>query len=268
MVIGDLTLTSLELITAFEISGEYMFTLDELQNTSIAQTQDEQEITGKGGRRLSTLKRNKGVTISGANGLVSGGLLAAQTGSELELGDGTSTISKYVEWRDYLSTETAGTYTLKYSPKDGALDGLFIKNQDGTIGAELELTTSTPEEGEYKISGTTITVDSSSIAASTELIALYKRSVMASEFLEDVSDKFSKTCQLYVDALAEDKCGNTYYVQFYLPKVSLSGEFTIDMGENQTVHNFEGTAESGACGGAGSSSSFFTYTVFSDEDQD
>ena len=40
MNINDITITSLELITAFDIStGGYLFTLDELQNATIANTQ-------------------------------------------------------------------------------------------------------------------------------------------------------------------------------------------------------------------------------------
>ena len=48
MNIKDITITSLETITAFDVvTGNYRFTLDELQNATIANTQDTQEITGK-----------------------------------------------------------------------------------------------------------------------------------------------------------------------------------------------------------------------------
>ena len=68
----DITITSLDTITAFNVtSGNYLFTLDELQNVTLAQGQEQTEITGKQGRKLSTLKRNKTVTVSGTNGLLS-----------------------------------------------------------------------------------------------------------------------------------------------------------------------------------------------------
>ena len=83
----DLTITSLETITAYDVvTGDYKFTLDELQSTSIAQTQDKVDMTGKGGRKLNSLKRNKAVTISGADGMVSGGLLELQTGGRFDDG--------------------------------------------------------------------------------------------------------------------------------------------------------------------------------------
>lgn len=39
--IGDITITSIETITAFDIvTGDFKFTLDELQNATIAQSQE------------------------------------------------------------------------------------------------------------------------------------------------------------------------------------------------------------------------------------
>ncbi len=100
MNISDIAITSLETITAFDFaSGNYKFTLDELQNATIANTEDKTEITGKGGRKLSNLKRNKAVNISGSNGLVSGGMLEVQTGSKFE------TKSTEVLWTDYLTVK-------------------------------------------------------------------------------------------------------------------------------------------------------------------
>ena len=50
MNINDITITSLEVITAFDIAtGNYKFTLDELQSATIAQSQEQTEITGKNG---------------------------------------------------------------------------------------------------------------------------------------------------------------------------------------------------------------------------
>ena len=86
MNINDITITSLETINAFDIvTGAYKFTLDELQNATIAQTQERVDITGKQGRKLSSLKRNKAVTISGANGMISGGLLDCRLAVSLRI---------------------------------------------------------------------------------------------------------------------------------------------------------------------------------------
>ena len=85
MAFQDITITSIDTISAFDItSGEFMFMIDELQNATIAQEEEKTPITGKQGRKLNSLKKNKAVTISGTNGMVSTGLLGLQTGSEFE----------------------------------------------------------------------------------------------------------------------------------------------------------------------------------------
>lgn len=94
---SDLTITSIETITAFDINtGDFKFSLDELQTATIAQGQDVVEITGKQGRRLNTLKRNKTVTISGTNGLLSTGLIEMQAGTPFEEGESTVRITEYL----------------------------------------------------------------------------------------------------------------------------------------------------------------------------
>ena len=82
-IANDIAITSLETITSYNIlTGNYRFVLDELQNATIAQTQEKTDITGKQGRKITSLKKNKAVTISGASGLLSAGLMELQTGGE------------------------------------------------------------------------------------------------------------------------------------------------------------------------------------------
>ena len=65
---------------------------------------------------------------------------------------------------------------------------------------------------------------------------------------------------------AEDKCGNVYRVQFHIPKADFSGNFDIDLGENQTVHAFEAESLAGACGKK--NGSLWTYTIFGEGAED
>lgn len=69
-----LDLVSVCMIRSLEISltqrlARYLFTLDELQSASIANSEEKQDITGKQGRKLTSLKKNKSVTVSGTNDL-------------------------------------------------------------------------------------------------------------------------------------------------------------------------------------------------------
>ena len=254
--IADLAITSLENITAFDVTtGAYKFTLDELQSATIAQSQDQTEITGKQGRRLATLKRNKSITISGTNGILSAGLLETQVGSSFVNG------TAKVYWMESLIVNSnAATTSYKAIGTAGSeIIELYKKNSDGTLGVEMTQD-STASEGKfaYAPATKTLTFNSGDLADGTEIFVAYQRNITA-DVLKNESDKYSGKLHLVIDAIAEDRCANLYRVQIDIPKADFNGEFSIEFGDNQSVHAFEATSLAGACGGA---SLLFTYTVF------
>lgn len=256
MNINDITITSLEVITAFDIAtGNYKFTLDELQKATIGQAQEKTDITGKQGRKLASLKKNKSVTISGTNGLVSGGLLELQTGGTFKQQ------TTEVLWTDYLTVNSNAaktTYTAT-GTTGNEIDAVYIKNGDGTLGTVLEQAdTASSGKFTYDPASKALAFNSGDIEDGSEIVVYYKRKIQA-DVLENMSDNYSGKCALYIDALAEDRCANVYRVQFYIPKADFNGDFSFDMGDSQTVHSFEAEALSGACGG---SASLWTYTIF------
>lgn len=262
MNIADLTITSLETITAFDVvDGSYLFTLDELQSATIENTQDVEEITGKGGRKLAQLKRNKAVTVSGTNGMVSGGLLAAQTGSDFE------NKATEVLWVDYLTVDSneASTSYKAVGTAGAEIDELYIRNADGTLGDKLEQD-SAAATGKFAYDPATKKLTFSGLNNGTEVIVFYNRKITA-DVVSNISDVYSKKAKMYIDAIAEDKCANVYRVQFYLPKADFSGEFSIEMGDNQTVHEFEAESLAGVCGN-NTTAVLWTYTVFGENAAD
>lgn len=254
MNINDLTITSLETITAFALgTGAYLFTLDELQNATIANTQETSDITGKQGRKLSKLKRNKAVTISGTNGMLSGGLLEMQTGSTFTNG------ATEVLHTDYLTVAgNEATTNFKAIGTAGAeITSLFVRKADGTRGEVLAQDANT-SDGKFAYDPATKKLTFTALDDGTEIVVHYTRKITA-DVLSNESDVYSSKCMLYVDAMAEDKCANVYHVQFFIPKADFSGEFSLEMGDNQTVHAFEAEALAGACGAGGK---LWTYTVY------
>lgn len=255
MSVADLIITSVETITGFDmVTGDLRFVLDELQNVSIANTEEKEDITGKGGRKLSSLKRNKGVTISGTSGLLSGGLMELQTGGTFE------NKTAEVMWADYITVSSnAATTTYTAIGTSGAeIEELYIRNTDGTLGNKLEQDT-TAASGKFAYAPATKALTFSGIADNTEIVVYYKRHIQA-DVLDNNSDSYSEKATLYIDAMAEDKCNNLYRVQFFIPKADFNGEFTIEMGDSQATHDFEAESMSGAC--IGNSSLLWTYTVF------
>lgn len=260
--VNDITITSIETIMAFDIvTGDFRFTLDELQNATIAQSQEKTDITGKQGRKLNSLKRNKAVTISGTNGLVSAGLLELQTGGTFE--EKLTT----VKWTDYLTAADgkATTSFIAVGTEGNEIETVYVKNNDGTLGKSFTQGAEAAE-GVFAYNPTTkeITFYEGEVKDGTELVAFYDRQITAN-VLENMSDNYSEKCTLYVDAIGEDTCGNVYRVQFYIPKADFDGNFELAMGDNQTVHAFEAESMAGACGTGGL---YFTYTVFGADEAD
>lgn len=265
MDIRDLAITSLETITVFDIeTGDYLFTLDELQNATINQGQEKVDITGKQGRKITSLKRNKTVTVSGTNGLVSTGLLGLQVGSKFENG------SYEVLWTDEIKATEAGKAETSYVAIGDAgaeIIDLYIKKEDGTLG---ELLTQSPDTADgssftYDPASKALVFDETKVPAGTELTVYYKRMIAEAMQLENLSDKYSGKAKIYIDAMAEDKCANVYHIQYCIPKGDFSGEFEMGMGDDQTVHAFEVEALAGGCG---DSNGFFTLTIIGKDAED
>lgn len=256
MNLADLILTSVETISTYDIlTGAHLYTLDELQNVSIAQAQDKTDITGKQGRKLSSLKKNKAITISATNGLISHGLMESQTGSKF-----VNKVTK-VKWDDYLKVSSnAATTTYKAVGTTGnEIEYVYVKNADGIVIKTLTQD-ATASEGKFTYDPTTkaLAFKAGDIEDNTEIVVHYNRNIQA-DVLENISDNYSKKVAMYIDGMAEDKCSNVYRVQVYVPKADVSGEFTLEFGDNQSVHAFEAESLAGACGAGGA---LFTYTVF------
>lgn len=260
-MIQDLTVTSLETITAFNhISGAYLFTLDELQNATIGQGEEKTDITGRAGRKITSLKRNKTFTIDATNGMLSAGLLSLQTGTDWETKE---TVVRHTDYLTVKNNEAATQW--KASGTAGAeIVDLIVKNEDGTLSNSLEQA-ETAAEGKFAYNPETKKLIFSGIEDGTEVIVYYDRKISA-DVLEGDGSKYSGKATLYIDFIAEDKCGKSYHGQFFVPKADISGEFSIEMGDNQTVHAFNAEALAGACGLSGDN--LWTFTIFGSDTQD
>lgn len=256
MNVADLMITSLDTITAYSLTGDPRFVLDELQDATIANTEEKTDITGKQGRKLNSLKRNKAVKISGTNGILSAGMLEAQTGSQFVSKDSTP-----VDHVDYLVINSnAATTEFKAVGTAGAeITALYIVGADN-VATEKLVQASEAAAGKFTYDPATKALGflASAYADGTAIRVFYTRNI-AGDVLENISDKYSEKLRLTIDGTAEDKCGSVYRVQFRIPKADFSGNFDLALGGDQTVHAFEAESLSGACGGSGA---LWDYTVF------
>lgn len=246
----NITVSSLDSIMGFDNAGDLLFAIDEMQDCTIANTEEKTDITGRGGRKLSSLKKNKAVTISGTNGLFSGNLLAVQTGTAIQ--DDTTAP---VQWMEVVTVKSNAAATeFKATGTAGNELKLYKRNINGTQGEPLTQVASSPAAGQfaYTPASKAITFAEDDFDDDTELIAIYERTLTNVAVVTNMSDTYSQTCRLVIDATGKDTCDNIFHIQFQVPRADFSGNFDIQMGGDQVVQAFE--AESLAATGCGTSS--------------
>lgn len=244
--VSKLSITTIEQITAFNNAKELEFIMDEIQEGSISNTQDKADITGKGGRKIGSLKRNKSVTVSATNGLLVGGALAAQTGTAVEQGEFTVRLSETVTVssnKAVLTGEPAGT-------TGNEIGYAYIKNKSGSLGKRFEQSDSASEgKFAYSTADKTITFNAGEVSDGTEIAVFYDAKVTSAKISND-SEKYSKVLELFIDFLAVDPCDNEYLCQAHIQRADFSGEFELTMGTDPAVHSIEAESLAGGCSGS------------------
>ena len=246
--VADLMITSLDTISAFTLAGAFAYKMDELQDATIANTQEKTDITGKQGRKLGSLKKNKAVTVSGTNGLLSAGLMQSQVGSNFEEKTSTSVL-----YTDYLTVkDNKATTTYKGVGTAGAeIEALYVVDGSGVANKELTQAEATAAgKFAYAPDTKTLTFNANEIEDGTSIVVYYNRNVKGN-VLKNESDKYSEKLEFFIDGTAEDRCGSVYHIQFHIPKGDISGNFDLAMGGDQTTHAFEIESLAGSCGAGG-----------------
>lgn len=263
--VNDLIITSLETATAFSrTTGALLWILDEMSQATISNTEDKEKLTGRNGRTLGSLKKNKAATVKGTSGVVSTGMMATQVGYNAE--NGNFNVNVPDELTVTTATDTTGdtpvttsTVTLTYAPVGGKVKSIAVLQEDGQLGQVYSGT-------DYTVSNKTVTFASTvSIANGTKVVAYYDRQISGDK-VTNFSDKYSEIVDLYIDAFAEDKCTNTeYHIQFHFPKADFSGTFDIDLNGSQVTHAFEAEALTGNACRVGSGRELWTYIVYGEQ---
>ena len=245
--VNKLTITQIDQITCFNNANELEFIMDEIQEGSINNTQEKVDITGKGGRKISSLKKNKGVTVSATNGLLVGGALEAQTGSEVEQGTFKVRVTDII-----VVNANAGVTVQEAVGTVGAEIGtLYKKNANGSLGEKLTQVASVTQTGEFAYDNGTkaLTFFKGDLADGSEVVAFYDVEVESAKISND-SETYSKTLKMYIDVTAQDNCDNMYHGQFIVPRADFNGEFDLSMGGDPTVHAIEAESLAGGCTGS------------------
>lgn len=242
--VSKLIITEVAQITAFNNAGELEFIMDEVQNGTIQNTQEKSDITGKGGRKIASLKKNKTVTVSATNGVLVGGALAAQTGTEVEQGKFTVRITDVMT----VNNNTCKTSKTAVGVTGAEIGAIYVKNANGSLGTKIEQDADAAE-GTFKYDPATQEITVSGITDGTELVAFYDVEVDSAKISND-SDKYSKVLKLYIDVVLQDSCDVEYAGQVIIQRADVSGEFELSLGGENFAHAFEAESLAGGCTGS------------------
>lgn len=254
--VSKLSITEIDQITCFNNADELEFIMDEIQEGTINNTQEKVDITGRGGRKIGSLKKNKAVTVSATNGLIVGGALAAQTGTEVENGTYKVRVTEVITVKD-----NAGVTEKEAVGTVGAEIGtVYKKNANGSLGEKLTQVASVSATGEFAYDPETkaLTFFEGDFENGAEVVAFYDVEVEAAKISND-SEKYSKVLKMYIDVSCVDNCDNAYHGQFIIQRADFNGEFDLSMGGDPSVHAIEAESLAGGCTG---STNLWDFIIF------
>lgn len=254
--VNKLSITQIDQITCFNNANELEFIMDEIKEGSISNTQEKTDITGKGGRKIGSIKKNKAVTVSATNGVLVGGALAAQTGSEVEQGTFKVRVTDIMT----VSGNKAATAQTAVGAAGAEIGTLYKKNANGSLGDKLTQTAAPAATGQFAYDPATkeVTFFEDDLADGAEVVAFYDIEVESAK-ISNESDTYSKTLKMYIDVTAQDSCDNVYHCQFIIPRADFSGEFELSMGSDATVHAIQAESLAGGCAGSSVLWDFIVY---------
>lgn len=262
--INGFTITSLEAIHAYNrTTGVAELYLDELQETTIENSEDTVDITGKGDRLLKQIKRNKAVTVTGTSALISGDLLGAQTGSDVE--GGTYRVRKPDILTAAKSATTVTTTFTAVGDTGNEIGTLFILESNGGLGQKFtQAAAASATEFAYDPDTKTITLPTGLTAADEVKVVVFYDYNASGAKVTNYSDVYGKTLVVYIDCIGVDVCDNEYKCQFIIPRGQFSGEFSITMGGDQTVQDFTINTLVDTCA-TSTTGELFEFIVYQDE---
>lgn len=269
--IDGFTITGLDRIHAyFRDTGKGAFYLTELQSTTISNTEDTTDITGKGGRVLKQLKKNKQVSITGESALISGDLMAVQTGTDQEYG---TVKVRYPDIIDITAAMiSAGKVVTEFTAAGTAgaeIVDVRVLSDNGGLVKNTWTQASTAAAGKYAYDPTTkeLTLPTDAVlTAGQKLVVMYDYETTGAKVVNK-SDVFGKTVKLVIDCTAEDACDKQYRGQFVIYRAQFSGEFDFELGGDQTIQNFTANSLVDTCAST-MTPDLWEFIAFEDEYED
>ena len=215
-----------------------IFSLNQVQDLSLNQTSESQEITDALGVSIMELMRAKALEASANNAIYDFGLLAAQYGTEKV----AATSEEKLTVPTMESFEVKGTtYSLKHTPTK-EIKVIYALNGDSTLGAKYTKGTSASAT-EFTYSEGVITVPTG-LEDGTEMFVMYEYESDNAIEVVNSANKFAKMGKMTFECLVYDVCDpeTKIFAYLILPRFQLSNDFDWSIGGDSQTHAFSGKA--------------------------
>lgn len=221
-----------------------IFSLNQVQDLSLNQTSESQEVTDALGVSIMELMRAKALEASANNAIYDFGLLAAQYGTEKVEGSADAKIvTPAME-----TFEVAGeTYALKHTPVK-APTAIYALNGDSTLGAKYGKGETAASETEFAYADGVISLPTG-LEAGTEMFVMYEYETENAIEVINSASNFAKMGKMVFEILAYDVCDpeTKLFGYLILNRFQLSNDFDWSIGGDSQQHAFSGKAHVDYC---------------------
>lgn len=238
-----LIIKSIEEIYAFSKStSELLFAFDQIKSGELSGDNEVVYAEGKNGAQLAALKKSKTTKLTCENGYVVASALAGQFGSDVEAASSDNKFTVQRQENLPVDAETKKVITLTETPVASSVKYIYLLNEDQTKKKTLAVTT------DFTIQDKTVTLNEASADAADRYLVIYDTEVDVAKRIINSGDTFSETVKVVVNMLGEDPCTKLdYLIQATMPSADVSGTWSLSVGDNPAVHNFEANAMINAC---------------------
>ena len=208
--------------------------------------------TGREGRRLSALKRNKTCSISANNGFIVGGLLAQTIGDANPVTDVENPTIRMPAF-ERVQVATAGEVQTAFTAVGTAgneLGWIYMANRDGSQGRRFAQAAAASADAFASDPATRrITLPTGVFSVGDVVIIFYEYMTRGRKY-SNRSDSYAQDAYLVCDIMVKDVCdGTMQHSKLVMPRVTISDTFSFAFGADMAVQAFSAEATASICAG-------------------
>lgn len=221
-------------------TGKHKCTITQIKSASLANTQDSVYAEGTDGVRLATYDTNKAATLTFESGVISTGVLQTQIGKDMYTVKNNTKILYRESFKLAAGSTTSVTLTyLASGDTNSEIKWIYKADATGEPGeAYAQAASAGADKFAYAAATGIITLPTDAFSAGDTVIVDYYPTFSTSEVLENNSDAFSITADVYLLGFFTDLSNGTdKYMQVWCPAGRISGAFDFSFGDAVAVQS-------------------------------